>query len=397
MANIFDYLDWRGDLPFSVSPFNEADALILAELSYFPADGLIPETMDESVTISELNSRFDSDSVDPAVRIISYSDDVALVGKLAESRRFDGMRLTGYVNVIDPARDLQFAAMTCIFDNFTYVAFRGTDSSLTGWKEDMNISFMPQTSSQSMAAKYIEDNFSDGKEVLVFGGHSKGGNLATYAAANCSADIRGRVRAIFAFDSPGFKEDVADSEKYLAVTDKVISVIPQSSLVGQLLSCSAENRIVKSSASGIMQHIAYSWQVTRSGLDYAEELSKLGVFVNKTMTGWISSLDENERQGFVDAVFTVLEAAQGETINELQSNKRKTFAAILKALKHLSPEQQSVAKKALSQLASYGKKAFIAGLEEGLAEKELPQLPQLPQLPKPPKGTGKRLKKVNNE
>ena len=375
MANILDYLDWRGDLPFSASPFNEADALILAELSYFPAEGIVPRDINDTVTIAELDERFDSENVPPEVRIISFSDDVTLVHKLAESRRFDGMKLTGYVNMVDPSRDLQFAAMTCIFDNFTYVAFRGTDSSLAGWKEDLNFSFMPQTASQSMAVQYITENFADSDEVLVLGGHSKGGNLAIYAAANCPDAVRSRIRAIFAFDSPGFKEDIAASEEYLAVTDKVISVIPQSSLVGQLLSCGTENRIVKSSASGISQHLAFTWQVTRSGLEYAEELSKTGVFVNKTMTGWISSLDETERQGFVEAVFTVLESAQRETFNELQNNKRKSFTAILKALKHLSPEQQAIAKKALSQLASYGKRAFLAGLEENLAERELPRLP----------------------
>ena len=369
MANILDYLDWRGDLPFSASPFNSVDALILAELSYFPAEGIVSDGMDKTVTLAELRDRFDGDKVPQETRIVSYEQDVELVGKLADSHRFDGMRICGYVNKVDYAKDLQFAALTCIFENFTYVAFRGTDSTLAGWKEDMNFSFMQETASQSMAVKYITENFSDNKDVLVFGGHSKGGNLAIYSAAFCDEAIRKRVRAIFAFDSPGFIEEVAASKEYLAVTDRVISVIPRSSLVGQLLSGSTENRIVKSSASGLAQHIAYSWQVNRSGFEYAEELSKLGVFVNKTMTGWISSLDESERHGFVDAVFAVLEAAESETFNELSSNKRKSFAAILKALKRLPPEQRNAAKKALSQLASYGKRAFIAGLEENLADK----------------------------
>ena len=369
MANILDYLDWRGDLPFSVSSFNAVDALILAELSYFPAEGIVPAGMDKSVTLAELRDSFDGEKVPPELRIISYDQDIELVNKLAESRRFDGMRLCGYVNDVDSSRDLQFSALTCVFDKFTYVAFRGTDSTLAGWKEDLNFSFMHETASQSMAIKYISENFSDSKEVLVFGGHSKGGNLAIYATAFCDKSIRKRVRAIFAFDSPGFNEEVAASKEYLAVTSRVISVIPQSSLVGQLLSGKTRHRIVKSSASGLAQHLAYSWQVNRFGFDYAEELSQLGVFVNKTMTGWIASLDESDRQGFMDAVFSVLDAAEGETFNELSSNKRKSFAAILKALKRLPPEQRNAAKKALSQLASYGKRAFIAGLEENLADK----------------------------
>ena len=378
MANILDYLDWRGDLPFSAAPFNEVDALILAELSYFPAEGIVPADIGESISISELRSRFDADKVPAEKRIVSFEQDIQLMNKLADSRRFDSMKLTGYVNNIDPAKDLQFAAMTFIFDKFTFVAFRGTDSTITGWKEDCNISFMQETASQRMAVDYITENFGGGDDVLVIGGHSKGGNLGVYAAAFCDGSIKKRIRAVFAFDSPGFVEEVAASEEYLSVTKKIFSMIPQSSLVGQLLSGSAEPRIVKSSAGGIMQHLAFTWQVTRNSFDYAEELSKLGVLINKTMTGWVSSLDESERQSFVEAVFTVLEAAESETINEINSNKRKSFAAILKALKKLPAEKRAAAKKALSQLATYGKKALISGLEEELADKELPKLPRLP-------------------
>ena len=34
MANIIDYMDWRGDVPFSVSPFNDIDNLIFTQLSF---------------------------------------------------------------------------------------------------------------------------------------------------------------------------------------------------------------------------------------------------------------------------------------------------------------------------------------------------------------------------
>ena len=42
MANLMDYLDWRGDLTLEISPFNEVDALILAELSFVDFDGIVP-------------------------------------------------------------------------------------------------------------------------------------------------------------------------------------------------------------------------------------------------------------------------------------------------------------------------------------------------------------------
>ena len=42
MANLLDYLDWRGDLPLSRDPFNEVDNLILAELSFVDFGGIVP-------------------------------------------------------------------------------------------------------------------------------------------------------------------------------------------------------------------------------------------------------------------------------------------------------------------------------------------------------------------
>ena len=36
---VFDYLEWRGDLDFDASPFNEIDAAILCLLSYLDISG----------------------------------------------------------------------------------------------------------------------------------------------------------------------------------------------------------------------------------------------------------------------------------------------------------------------------------------------------------------------
>lgn len=364
MADMLGYLDWRGDVPFSVSPFNEVDALLLAELSYFPAEGTVSKDMSEPVSLKEAYSKFKADKVPEEVRIISFEQDVELMRKMSESRRFADMKIAAYTNVINPSIDLQFAALTCIMDDFIYVSFRGTDGSIAGWKEDCNISFMDETAAQCMAVEYVKKHLTNDSRPLVLGGHSKGGNLAVYAAAFCPGEIQQRVSRIYSFDGPGFKDEITSSEGYKAVSRKIISVIPQSSLVGQLLSSSIEHRIVKSTASGIMQHLAYSWQVEAHSFDYAEELSKTGVFINRTMSSWLSSMDDNDRQTFVDAVFGVLEASDSETFKGMHNNRRKSFAAIIKALKALSPEQQAAAKKALAQLASQGKKALLAGLEE---------------------------------
>ena len=374
MADMLEYLDWRGDVPFSVSPFNEVDALLLAQLSYFPAEGIVSAEMDGPLLLKEVYSKFDAKKIPEEVRIVSFDQDVELMRKMSESKRFADMKVAAYMNVVNPPIDLQFAALTCILDDFVFVSYRGTDGSIAGWKEDCNISFMDETPAQCMAVEYIKKHFKDDTRTLVLGGHSKGGNLAIYAAAFCPEDMQQRVKRIYSFDGPGFKDEITSSKEYNAVSGRIVSVIPQSSLVGQLLSGTIEHRIIKSTASGIMQHLAYSWQVRANSFDYAEELSKTGVFINRTMSSWLSSLDDKDRRTFVDAVFGVLEASDSDTFKGMHQNKRKSFAAIIKALKALSPEQQAAAKKALSQLASQGKKALITGLEEEEKKQKRPAL-----------------------
>ena len=41
MSNMLDYIEWRGDIPFTAAPFNEVDNLVLARLSYIPLNGII--------------------------------------------------------------------------------------------------------------------------------------------------------------------------------------------------------------------------------------------------------------------------------------------------------------------------------------------------------------------
>ncbi|NMA61370.1 MAG: hypothetical protein GX956_05765, partial [Firmicutes bacterium] len=58
MANLFDYLHWRGDLTFEQVPFNDIDSLILSRLSYLPFDHIVPESFQESITIAQANELF---------------------------------------------------------------------------------------------------------------------------------------------------------------------------------------------------------------------------------------------------------------------------------------------------------------------------------------------------
>ncbi len=369
MANIIDYLDWRGDLSFAASPFCTVDALILAQLGYILLDGIVPGQLDRSVTLAEAADAYEPELVDQSQRSFCYEQDQVLLQKLGQSERFGEIRLSGYVSRTGPTEGVQFAAMTCTLpDGIRYVTFRGTDGSIAGWKEDFSFSYLSETPGQKYALEYLRKcvGFSDGE--IWTGGHSKGGNFAVYAAV--CIDNPDRITRIYNFDGPGFRDEFAESERYKAVQPKIISLIPQSSLVGQLLTSNTVHRIVTSKAVAVGQHLAYAWEVMGNDFVYADELSRLGVFINQTMTGWLAGLDDKSRELLTEAIFEVISASDSETFYQINQHKLKAAGKIIKAIRKLDPERQALIKHAIALLARQSKEALFPEKAEKTVRKQ---------------------------
>lgn len=365
MANIFDYIDWRGDISFRESPFNDVDALILAQLSYVPFDGVLRGGFGSPMRLHDAAELFDPERVSDRLKIITFKDDCELVKRLRASARFADILLDGYISEKAADKSEQFAALTCILpDGRKFISYRGTDDTIAGWKEDMNFSFMIETPSQLRAVKYLNDNFVGETEGLMLGGHSKGGNLAVYAAVYCEDEFRELIQKVYDFDGPGFRSEIADSQDYRRMIPNILSFIPETSFIGQLLTANVEHGIVKSSASGIMQHIVYSWEVSRTALVLTNELSRAGNLINKTMSAWIESLDDESRRMTVKAVFDVLEAPEAETFGELNRGRLRSYAAAIGALRRLAPEQQRVLMHVFKRLAASGRDALLSELSD---------------------------------
>ena len=250
MANIFDYLEWRGDLKLSASSFNSVDSLILSVLSYVPFDGIVPPELGrDGMTIAEAAEAFaDSGVKRPGVR---NEQDVKLLSALAASDRFGDMRLTGYVNSVDLEKEKQFSAVTVLMGRGrAYVAFRGTDLSLVGWKEDFNMSFRCPVPSQEAATEYLDRAAARLRGRLYVGGHSKGGNLAVYASVFAKRRTRKRLLGVYNNDGPGFNASVLERKEYVEMQDRLYAFIPQSSIIGMLLEHAERYTIVHSSQSG---------------------------------------------------------------------------------------------------------------------------------------------------
>ncbi|MBQ1902172.1 MAG: DUF2974 domain-containing protein [Lachnospiraceae bacterium] len=363
MANINDYLDWRGDIPFSVDPFNEVDNLVLSALVYSHFGGLVPgPECKHSISMQKLHEQFFKKHKDEEFENASESAYIAplLLHKLVTSPRFHDVKMTGYLSHTDEETQVQFACMTFLLpDGTNYVAFRGTDHTLVGWKEDFNMSFLYRTPGQVMAADYLNKNFKFTRRKLRLGGHSKGGNLAVYAGAFCNSTIQKKIIGIYSNDGPGFREEIVSEKSYQKILPIIHSIVPNQTIVSMLFESPFEPKVICSSADGLAQHNVFSWQIERNHfIEATGGLSDKSKMFQKTFQGWISELDMEKRQIFVDELFGLLASKQREgvlTIDDLLTNPTQTITILSKNIGEVKDEHQELFKEVLYKLVISGK------------------------------------------
>ncbi|MBR5681863.1 MAG: DUF2974 domain-containing protein [Ruminococcus sp.] len=332
--------------------------MVLSQLCYAHLGGVVPESFDEEISIPDAYRRYRPDEVDVNKRILTFEQDNILFRKLAESRRFRGTTLRGFVCSVESDEDMQFSALTYrLGDGSGFLAFRGTDGTVVGWKEDFNLSFMQQTAGQERAINYLNTAFDSDNQPIRLGGHSKGGNFAIFSSLYCNEAIRDRIVNIYSYDGPGFRDEVIESEVYKNMLPKIKCFIPQVSIVGMLLGSSSEPKIVKNSAIGIKQHFAYNWELKRNRFLLTDKLKKSGDVINKAISGMLDDFSDSEREIFTESLFEILQAPDKETLKEL--NKLRSYPSIIKAISKLRPEQQAVMKEAFRKIAQNGKGAFF--------------------------------------
>ena len=367
MANVCEYIKWRGDLSLNQSKFNEIDNLILSRFSYFPFDKIIKEN--EVVTIKELSERFNQQDITKLP--ILWKNDVDLFPLMGKSKRFGEMLATKYMNIIDVEKEKQFSAITVLMpDNTIFVSYRGTDNTIVGWKEDLNMSFKSHIASQISAKKYLEiiaQEYPDKK--IRIGGHSKGGNIAVCAATFTTREIKNRIINVYNNDGPGFCEDVIETPEYQEMIEKVHTYIPQSSVIGRLMNHREKYTVVESVQKGIMQHDLYSWQVLGKEFVTLEEVTNGSVFVDKTIKGWLEDVEPAKREQVIDVVFDILNATDAQTMKELKSNWFSSARIILTSYKNIDNETKDMIWQTLNALFKIAKNNIFEDLPK-LPEKE---------------------------
>lgn len=359
---IFDYLNWRGDLSFRQSPFNEVDGAILAKLSYLPLERVLEQGSLAPVSVKKAAEKlFALPNVDGS---FMRKEDSPLLSALAESPRFCNMGIFNCVNRFDPESQTQFYAITIrLSKSELYVAFRGTDNTLVGWKEDFNMCFVCPVPAQRLAVEYLEGTARDSVGRIIVGGHSKGGNLAVYAAAFCNSVAQRRVQTVYNYDGPGFDDTVLLTDGYKNICERVNTFVPQSSIVGMLLGHEEKYTIVHSEQTGIMQHDLCSWNVRQSAFKSLETVDNSSKFIDYTLKTWLSEMDYSEREKFVDGVYAVMCETHTNSIREMNSRKLANLRTVIKSTQKMDDETREAVLKALRLLVRSTKTSLIRMLQ----------------------------------
>lgn len=380
-GNIIDYVRTRTG-SFDERPFNDVDALVLASLAYQTMPDVVPTLADWERRYGTTTARWRTLMSDPktalrhplnSLRALRQPDFPAttLADAAADLHPQDFDHNAGYTGLADPkltealfaamARNprfssihvgavderfsrehqTQFAAMTLLLpDGTLVVSFRGTDTSFVGWKEDFNMAFQYPVPAQQLAADYVTRVARLWQGDLVLLGHSKGGNLAVYAALQAGDDVLPRIRRVYSLDGPGFPSDVVAGDRYRAVADRIVKIVPDSSIVGMILDSPEHCVVVKSNEYGPMQHLAFSWQVDRDRFVTVPEVSVTSREFKRSLDRMLNEMTPEQLERAVDAMFKVLAASDEHGLIGLMEAGPKTIPAMLGAFAGLTDEER---------------------------------------------------------
>lgn len=291
MFTIYDYLDYYKNCSFEEVGFNQMDAMLFACLVYLPI-----KSFSENKSYKDFVSyayTFYKDDYSGVMKPSSF----ALLNKIKTSKRYENIIISNFKNVRN--NDTQFGAMGVRFNDNLLIAFKGSDSSLISWIENLRLNYQYPTYTQSKGIKYAKDNILDSDKKVYLVGHSKGGNLAMCAGMEIPSGLRDKVKVIYNFDGPGFLKKEYD-KKFNLIKEKVVNIVPTGSVVGMCL-YNDNFKSVKSKDLAFGEHYPVGWGV-------------FGEFFVKTSLSRVSKQIHEMTTTNLDAVD---KKQLGETIEEL--------------------------------------------------------------------------------
>jgi len=367
---ILEYLEKHGDDDFACLPFGEVDALILSQFSYLKFDHFFREKDPDDLHMTGLDRIISSPDFDSLFSDLRYEkNNRKLFELMSLGRRFSDLSLGGYMNIVDRKRDIQFSAVTFSFPSGpSFVAYRGTDENMVGWKEDFNLSILDRIPGEEEAVRYLEKVSGSLSGSFYVGGHSKGGLLAVYASSLVPDLIKERIINVYCFDSPAIREDIRVRTGYPLIRDRILKYVPQSSLIGMIFETDDIYHVIRSSALGVLQHDPYTWVVRDTAFEPRPALDKSAQIVNGSVSKWIGELDTEERSHFIDIIFKVADACDEDDLVSISLNPIRNLRQMLDGYEEMAEGEKQFLKQVINGLAKETEGNAVNEMHSGFSE-----------------------------
>lgn len=353
MQNINTYIAQYASVLFSDMPFNEVDALIFSQLSYIDYSSIVGKfESDMQITLKETADEFfslyDDDEISSKPPLIYKA--IMLLKQCSQAKRYEGVTLLRYINNVNELIDKQFSAITFYLDGENaLIAYRGTDSTVTGVKESAMLSYMFPVPAQIQGLYYLQESATLANRNIIVCGHSKGGNLATFASVNCSNSLKKKITAVYEFDAPGFNEEFINRYDYKLMKARIHSYIPQSSIIGCIFFHDSDRKVVKSINENLKQHQASSWVVENESFVYTDQRDEMSIFVEKYIKKLFNTIGEENIEELFETVFNFIESTGITDINELKVFDAGKFFKALKSVNTIDEDKKALIESIMSQ------------------------------------------------
>lgn len=292
MYTIKDYLNFYKNTSLEEVNINELDILLFSILSYLPI-----KSFNVELSISEF-IKYVEKTVD--------KNDYSKMGKIAyemlnsikDSKRYKSLRVKNFMNIKNES--VQFGACIFYMGVNTIFSYKGTDGSVIGWYENFRLGYYYPTNTQIMAINYLMKNVKFNDKNIYVCGHSKGGNLALVSSLETNNNIFKRIKKIYNFDGPGLLKEEFNSSKFNKIKDKLVTIVPSSSVVGVLLNMDNYS-VVESNNTFVYEHYPTSWKVFGNYF-IPSKLSSMSKKLHESTTTNLESLDRDKVKEVIESL-----------------------------------------------------------------------------------------------
>ncbi len=359
MANVLQYVKKFGDISFEEMPFSDADNVAMCCSFYMPLDQVVSDSFDEEpVPYDEaFNKLFEKrGNKHTAVGLVLVKEISVLMGEMAAHKRYAQMKVVACTDNFGKEPAVQFNAGTFLLPTGeTVVVFRGTDDTLMGWKEDVDILVEDDIPSHHLALEYLANVAKRFEGDIIVCGHSKGGYIAQYAVLNSPKEIRDRIKVIYNNDGPGFSDyDYLNSEAYQELLPRYRHLIPQSSFIGMMLSHDDDYQVVKSSrVFGAMQHDLLTWQFDEEKLKMCKDITNTGKVTDLVFHDLVSNLSPEETVAFGNVIGSIFDGINQKGLLDVKNHFHASIKGGAAAWKNLDAETKKVFKETMKEARKY--------------------------------------------